>query len=91
MQIIDAQVKYTVDDKEFLSIVMVITEFHTMLLGTVLHIHTDHLAIKTNNTTPDHVICWLNNVKQYNPYIHFIPDKDNVIANTLYWLDRHEE
>ena len=87
----DAQSKYTVGDKELLSIVMVLTEFRTMLLGAVLHIHTDHLNITTNNTTPDRVIRWLNYVEQYNPYIHFIPGKDNVIADTLSRLDRLEE
>ncbi len=52
-----------------------------MLLGSVLHIHTSHLDITTNNTTPDCFICWLNYVEQFNPYIQFIPHKDNVIAD----------
>ncbi len=83
--------KYTVGDKELLSIVMVLTQFCIMLLGAVLHIHTDHLSITTNNTTPDCIICWLNYVEQFNPYIHFIPNKDNVIVNKLSWLDCIEE
>ncbi len=37
------------------------------------------------------VIPWLNYIKQFNPYIHFIPGKDNIIAITLSWLDRLEE
>ncbi len=56
----DAQQKYTVSDKELLSIVMVLTQFCIMLLGAVLHIYTDHPNITTNNTTPDCIICWLN-------------------------------
>ncbi len=39
---------------------MVLTEFHMMLLGTMLHIHTDHLNIITINATPDHIIHLLN-------------------------------
>ncbi len=70
---------------------MVLTKFCTMLLGAVLHVHTDHLNITTNNTTPDLVIHWLNYIEQFNPYIHFISGKDNVIANTLSWLDCLEE
>ncbi len=62
-----------------------------MLLGALLHIHTDQLNITTNNTTQDHVICWLNYIEQFNPYIHYLPGKDNVIANTLSWLDCLEE
>ncbi len=53
----------------------------------MLHIHTDHLNITTINTTPDHVIWWLNYIKQCNPYIHLIPDNNIVIADTLSWLD----
>ncbi len=45
----DAQTKYTVSVKEFLSIVIVLTDFCTILLWAVLHIHTDHLNITTNN------------------------------------------
>ncbi len=85
------QLKYTFGDKELLSIVIVLTEFCTMLLGVVLHIHTEHLNITTNNTTPEHVIHWPNYIKQFNPYIHFIPGKVNIIANTLSWLDPLEE
>ncbi len=87
----DAQLHYTVGDEELLSIVMVLTEFHRMLLGTVLHIHTNPLNITTNNTTPDCVIHWLNYVEQFNPYIHFIPGNDNIIVDTLSWLGRLEE
>ncbi len=70
---------------------MVLTKFHTMLLGAVLYLHTNHLNITTNNTTPDRIIHWLNYVEQFNPYIYFIPGKDNVIADMLSWLDRLEE
>ncbi len=35
----------------------------------------------TNDTSPDQVIWWLNYVEQVNPYISFIPDKDNVITD----------
>ncbi len=87
----DAQLQYAAGNKELLSVVIVLTKFCTMLLGEVLHIHTDHLKITTNNTTPDSIICWLNYVELFNPYIHFIPGKGNVIANTFTWLNHLEE
>jgi len=86
-----AQKNYTTMEKELLSIVKVLTKFCTMLLGAVLHIHTDHLNITTNNITPDCIICWLNYIEQFNPYIHFISGKYNIIAKTLSWLDHLEE
>ncbi len=36
-----------------------------------------------NNTTPDHVISWLNYVEKFNPNIH--------IDDTVSWLDCLEE
>ncbi len=36
-------------------------------------------------------IFWINYIEQFNPYIHFIPGKDNIIADTLSWLDCLEE
>ncbi len=58
-----------------------------MILGAVLHIHTKHLNITTNNTIPDCVIWLLNYIDQFNPYIHFILGKDNVIADMLSQLN----
>ncbi len=79
-------VKYTIGDKELLSIGMVLTESHTMLMGDERHICTNHLNITTIDTSPDHVIWWINYVEQYNPYIHFIHCKDNVIAGPVWDL-----
>ncbi len=57
----------------------------------MLYIDTDHLNNATNNTTSDCTIQWLNYIEQLNPYIHFIPGKDNVISNMLSWLDHLKE
>ncbi len=62
-----------------------------MVLRAMLIIHTDHLNITTSNITLDHIISLLNYVEQLNPYIHFIPDNSNIIANKLSWLDRLKE
>ncbi len=52
----DAQLKYSVGDKELLSIIMVLTELQATLLQAMFHIHTDHLNITTNNTNLDCII-----------------------------------
>ncbi len=52
----DSQLKYTVKDKELLSIVIVLTKFCTMLLGAVLHIHTHNLHY---HPRPSHLLAQL--------------------------------
>ncbi len=69
---------------------MVLTEFHTMFLGTKLHIYTDHWTSHYYHKQHHfwlHYYCWLNYIEQFNPYIHFNLSKDNVIANMFAWLD----
>ncbi len=59
----DAQLKYIVGDIELLSIVMVLMEFWTMLLGAILHIHTlvekirisDFSKFRGTNTDMQHI------------------------------------
>ncbi len=62
-----------------------------MLLDSKLHIYTDHLVVATTNTTPNHALCWLNYIEQLHRYIHSIPDKNNVISDTLSWVDHINE
>ncbi len=40
-----AQMNYATLDKELLSVIATLHEFHSMLLGAELHIHTDHKNI----------------------------------------------
>ncbi len=70
---------------------MVLTEFHTILLGAESHVHTDHLKITTNFITLDCVIFWRNCIEKFNTCIHFISGKGNTIADTISWLDHIEE
>ncbi len=53
---------------------MILPETITMLIGAKLHIHTDYLNNTTDNTLPDLVIHWLNQIEHFTPYIHFILD-----------------
>ncbi len=52
----DAQLKYTVGDKEILFNVMVLTKFRKFVLGATFQIHSNHHSITTNNTILNFVI-----------------------------------
>ncbi len=70
--------KYTVGDNELL---IIAKEFCTVLLSSELHIHTDHLNITIDNTSPNFIIHWLDHIQQFNTYIYWIPGEENVVAN----------
>ncbi len=44
-KLISAQMNYARIDKELLCVIRTLREFHSMLLGAELHIHTDHKNI----------------------------------------------
>ncbi len=62
---------------------MNLTEFLTMLIGTKMHNHNNHLITTIDNNMPDCAMCWL----ECNSIIHFIWGKDNDVTNTLPWFD----
>lgn len=78
-------------EKELLSIVMVLEQFHSMLLGAKLFIYTNHKNLTYANLNCLCILCWQLFVKEYGPTILYQPDKTNVIANTFFCLPRHNK
>ena len=85
-----AQTRYTVTEKELLSIVETLKEFRNILLGQRLKVHTDHqnLIYKSNNS--DRVMRWRLYIEEYSPDLQYIKGEKNIVADALSRLDKME-
>ena len=57
-----------------------------MLLGTILHVSTDHknLTHKLSSYTTQCVLHWHLLLEEYNPLFHFIPGPKIIVADALF-------
>ena len=77
------QPRYTVMEKELLSIVKNLKEFRTILLGQQLKIFTDHKNITCKNFNTDRVLRWRLIIEEYILEIEYIPGDKNIVADAL--------
>jgi hypothetical protein len=82
-----AQTRYTTTERELLSIVEVLKEFRTILLGQELIVHTDHANLTFKNLTSERVMRWRLYIEEYSPQLTYIKGANNIVADALSRLE----
>ena len=83
-----AESRYDVREKELLAIVSALKEWYYYLMGTEIHVYSDHHSLShlltQKITTPTgRVARWLEVLLEYNVKIHYIPGPTNKVADAL--------
>ncbi len=74
---------YATIDKELLCVIATLGEFPSMLLGSELHIHTDHKHILNVGDSSEQCLQWISYIDEYSPTSHYVEGPRNVIADTI--------
>ena len=85
------QTRYTVTEKELLSIVETLKQFRNILLGQQIVVHTDHLNLTYQTYNSDRVMRWRLFIEEYTPDLKYIKGEKNVVADALSRLELQHE
>ncbi|POM73318.1 Pol protein [Phytophthora palmivora] len=78
-----AQASYPANRLELLSILLLLREFRSTLLGQELHVHTGHLNLTYSTSHDVHMKRWLLEIEEYGPVLHYALGASNVVAYAL--------
>ena len=87
-KLLKSEQKYTVTEKEMLSIVAALNKFQSMLLGSDIHVLKDHKTLTFDTLKMQRVLCCCNKVKEFSPTLHYIEGPRNIPADHLSGLHR---
>src|SRR5687767_2199537 len=86
-----AHTRYTTTERELLSVVEVLKEFRSILLGQQICVHTDYENLTYKKFNSDRVMRWRLYIKEYSSDLQYIKGESNVMADALGRLDCDEE
>ena len=80
-----AQQNYSTIEKELLSIIETLKAFHSILLGTIIHVHMDHKNLTHHLTefTTQHVLCWHLLLEEFQPTLFYKKGPSNILTDAL--------
>ena len=80
-----AQHNYMTIEKELLSIIKTFKEFCTILLGSVIQVHTNHknLTHRLTEFTTQRVLCWRLLLEEFTPTFLYKAGPDNILTDAL--------
>ena len=79
----DAQTRYTTTERELLSIVEILKEFRTILLGHKVIVYTDHKNLIYNDLQTDQVLRWRLLLEEFGVEIRYIKGVKNIVTDVL--------
>ena len=82
-----SQQNYTTTDKELLSIVANLKEFHNILLGHQITVYTDHKNLTYKQFNTERVMRWRLILEEFVPELKYIKEENNVVADALSCLE----
>lgn len=86
MQLKGAEKNYPVHEKELPTIVHMLKQWRSDLLGSKIIVYTDHRTLENFNTQKDlsqQQLCWQELMLQFDLDIAYIKGKENCFADAL--------
>ena len=80
--------RYHVTDLELMGVYLGCMKWRHYLYGNVCYIYTDHeplVYIFVQTHLNAHQAHWLERLAELNLEVHYVPGKDNIVADVLSW------